>query len=155
MTESFPSKIYFSGGDLPDGEYVINADFLNQQYNDALKNFDLSEVHEEGSPLYIYFRAMWIGYAAAAAGTRNYVRNNPVSTEGSMADLSPAALKVWSRFCGIVEEHGPARLGLAAALLAVADQVAPENPCGLDCCITQCEQIRAEILGIAAELKAQ
>jgi len=90
MTESFPSKIHFSGGDLPDGEYVINADFLNQQYNNALKNFDMSEVHEEGSPLYIYFRALWIGYAAAAAGTRNYVRNNPIDPTLMTEPLSPA-----------------------------------------------------------------
>jgi len=42
----------------------------------------------------------------------------------------------------------------AAVLRAAADQVVPENPCGHDCCITQCEQIRAELLAIAAELKA-
>ena len=41
---------------------------------------------------------------------------------------------------------------IAAALQAVADQVVPENPGGYDCCITQCEQIRAELLAIAAEL---
>jgi hypothetical protein len=42
-----------------------------------------------------------------------------------MSDLSPAALAVWQQYCGIVEEHGPARLGLAAALRAAADQVVP------------------------------
>ena len=36
---------------------------------------------------------------------------------------------------------------------ALADQVVPADPCGNDCCITQCEQIRSEILAIAAELK--
>jgi hypothetical protein len=34
--------------------------------------------------------------------------------------LSPAALSVWCRFCEVVEEHGPPRLGLAAALRAAA-----------------------------------
>ena len=42
---------------------------------------------------------------------------------------------------------------LAVALRAVADQVVPPDPCGNDCCITQCEQIRAELLAIAAELE--
>lgn len=41
-----------------------------------------------------------------------------------MTDLSPAALSVWCRFCEVVEEHGPPRLGLAAALRAAADQCA-------------------------------
>ena len=40
-----------------------------------------------------------------------------------MTDLSPATLTVWDRFCGIVEDHGPPRLGLAAALRAAADQI--------------------------------
>jgi hypothetical protein len=40
-----------------------------------------------------------------------------------MADLSPAALSVWCRFCEVVEEHGPPRLGLAAALRAAAKQL--------------------------------
>ena len=42
---------------------------------------------------------------------------------------------------------------IAAALRAAADQVAPADPCGDDCCITQCEQIRAELLAIADELE--
>jgi hypothetical protein len=41
----------------------------------------------------------------------------------------------------------------AAALRAAADQVVPPDPCGNDCCITQCEEIRAELLAIAAELE--
>ncbi len=41
--------------------------------------------------------------------------------------LSPAALSVWCRFCEVVEEHGPPRLGLAAALRAAADQVVPSE----------------------------
>jgi hypothetical protein len=40
-----------------------------------------------------------------------------------------------------------------AALRAAADQVVPPDPCGNDCCITQCEQIRSELLAIAAELE--
>jgi hypothetical protein len=44
-----------------------------------------------------------------------------------VADLSPAALTVWDRFCGIVEDHGPPRLGLAAALRAAADQLDVTN----------------------------
>lgn len=44
-----------------------------------------------------------------------------------MAHISATAQIVWDRFCGIVEEHGPPRLGLAAALCAVANQVVPEQ----------------------------
>ena len=62
-----------------------------------------------------------------------------------MTELSPAAQAVNSAYMAG---------GLAAALEAAADQVVPEEPCGDDCCITQCEQIRAELLAIAAELKA-
>jgi hypothetical protein len=47
------------------------------------------------------------------------------------------------------------RIRVAAALQAAADQVVPPDPCGDDCCITQCEQIRAELLAIAAELEGQ
>ena len=43
-----------------------------------------------------------------------------------MTNLSPAALAVWAQYCGIIEEHGPARLGLAAALRAAADHCDPE-----------------------------
>lgn len=37
--------------------------------------------------------------------------------------LSPAALSTWGAFCGIVEDHGPPRLALAAALRAAADHL--------------------------------
>ena len=47
------------------------------------------------------------------------------------AVLSPAALNIWDEFCGIVEDHGPPRLALAAALRAAANQVVPE-PSDLD-----------------------
>ena len=76
--------------------------------------------------------------------------------------LSPAAQAVWSQYCGIVEEHGPARLGLAAALRAAADQVAPDD---YDCAVDdrgwvdgaedRNAEIRERILAIAAELEAQ
>jgi len=66
-----------------------------------------------------------------------------------VADLSPAAQAV-------LDAAGASEPGIyatiAAALRAAADQVAPEDPCGNDCCITQCEQIRAELLAIATEL---
>ena len=39
-----------------------------------------------------------------------------------MTDLSPEALSVWCRFCEVVEDHGPPRLGLARALRAVAER---------------------------------
>lgn len=70
--------------------------------------------------------------------------------------LSPAADAIWAAFngvaerVGVFEDYGDA---LAAAFRAVADQVVPEGPCGDDCCITQCEQIRADFLAIAAELE--
>lgn len=44
---------------------------------------------------------------------------------------------------------------IAAAFRAAADQVVPADPCGDDCCITTCENIRADLLAIAAELEAQ
>ena len=71
-----------------------------------------------------------------------------------MTNLSPAAQAVWNAAYNTPEDC-PYEHDLAAALLAAADQVVPENPCGHDCCITQCEQIRAELLAIAAELKGQ
>jgi hypothetical protein len=65
--------------------------------------------------------------------------------------LSPAALTVWDRFCGIVEDHGPPRLGLAAALRAAADQLTPYN-------ISEMEGAalaRNKLLAIATELEGQ
>jgi hypothetical protein len=70
-----------------------------------------------------------------------------------MPELSPAAQAI--EYAYFNADGFGYRAGLAAALLAAADQVVPENPCGDDCCITQCEQIRAELLAIAAELEAQ
>lgn len=43
--------------------------------------------------------------------------------------------------------------GVAAALVAAADQVVPPDPCGDDCCIDLAVGIRADLLAIAAELK--
>jgi len=64
--------------------------------------------------------------------------------------LSPAALSVWCRFCEVVEEHGPPRLGLAAALRAAADQLAYAHGswAGSSAIINE-----DELLAIAAELE--
>jgi hypothetical protein len=43
----------------------------------------------------------------------------------------------------------------AAVLRVAADQVVPPDPCGNDCCITLCEQIRSELLAIATELEGR
>ena len=69
-----------------------------------------------------------------------------------MADLSPAAQAVLDAFIRAPWDN---KLAVAATLRAAADQVVPEDPCGYDCCITQCEQIRAELLALATELEAQ
>ena len=63
--------------------------------------------------------------------------------------LSPEALSVWCRFCEVVEDHGPPRLGLASALRATADQLTPysvEDMLGAAFC-------RNKILAIANELE--
>ena len=73
-----------------------------------------------------------------------------------MADLSSAEQAVLDAYGNELLRPGPLISGrhpLAAALQAVADQVVPSNPCGNDCCITQCEEIRAQLLAIAAELE--
>ena len=71
--------------------------------------------------------------------------------------LSPAAAAVLDAFAadnyGVWLEGDPDRI--AAALEAAADQVVPPDPCGDDCCIDLCVGIRAELLAIAAELRAQ
>ena len=68
-----------------------------------------------------------------------------------MADLSPAAQAVLNGFRAVPTlMDGPS---IAGALRAAADQVVPPDPCGNDCCITQCEEIRADFLAIATELE--
>ena len=76
--------------------------------------------------------------------------------------LSPAAQAVLAAAirkeydlnpCDVSNEAARMASTIAAALQAAADQVVPEWPCGNDCCITTCEQIRAELLAIAAELE--
>ena len=67
-----------------------------------------------------------------------------------MADLSPAAQAVLDAFLKAPCDN---ELSVAAALRAAADQVVPPDPCGNDCCITQCEQIRSELLTLATELE--
>ena len=74
-----------------------------------------------------------------------------------MTDLSPAAQAIWVAYLDHSKiDETPADLpALAASIEALADQVVPADPCGNDCCITQCEQIRSEILAIAAELRGE
>jgi hypothetical protein len=70
-----------------------------------------------------------------------------------MTDLSPAAQAVLDGFRAVPTlMDGPS---IAGALRAAADQVVPPDPCGNDCCITQCEEIRADFLAIAAELEGK
>ena len=74
-----------------------------------------------------------------------------------MTDLSPAQKAVAAfnerhELCGPFDDDWVEQC-LAAALEAVADEVVPPDPCGNDCCITQCEQIRQDVLAIAAELR--
>ena len=77
-----------------------------------------------------------------------------------MTELSPAAIAVDDALAACIQLQGEiirARPLAAAALEAAADRVVPEfsgGDCSYDCCITQCEEIRAELLAIAAELKA-
>ena len=74
-----------------------------------------------------------------------------------MADLSHAALTVWDKFCGIVEDHGSPRLGLATALRAVADQVVPHEYLPYlpedDAAAEARQRTRFCLLAIAAELE--
>ena len=82
-----------------------------------------------------------------------------------MTELSPAAQAILtavtqSQYCLDPSDlpNGAARMAsiVAAALQAAADRVVPElsgGDCSYDCCITQCEEIRAELLAIAAELR--
>jgi hypothetical protein len=69
-----------------------------------------------------------------------------------MPEFSTTTQALLDTVCSNTEPDCDTQHLIAAALEAVADQVVPENPGGYDCCITQCEQIRAELLAIAAEL---
>jgi hypothetical protein len=62
-----------------------------------------------------------------------------------MTELSPASLEVWSQYCSIVEEYGPPRLALAAALRETINQC--QNGQGVI--------YSHEIFAIAAELEVQ
>lgn len=66
--------------------------------------------------------------------------------------LSDAALNVWCAFCGVVEDHGPPRLGLAAALRAAAN-LERQSPwlTSIEGCSAR--WMRDQILAIAAELE--
>jgi hypothetical protein len=71
-----------------------------------------------------------------------------------MTDLSPAAQAVLDAAISVAESPDAEAIA-AVALRAAADQVVPSDPCGNDCCITECEQIRADFLAIAAELEGK
>ena len=80
--------------------------------------------------------------------------NEPTMTNQEISPAACAVLDVldkvaWDWSC--MEQASPRDIA-AAVIRAVADQVVPPDPCGDDCCITQCEQIRAELLAIADEL---
>jgi hypothetical protein len=85
-----------------------------------------------------------------------------------MSELSPASLEIWSKYCGVVEDYGPPRLALAAALRAAADQVVPWQPEPTEesvdptvdfgyawALFSKTNDVRQELLAIAAELEAQ
>jgi hypothetical protein len=71
-----------------------------------------------------------------------------------MTSVSPAAQAVLdaAMASAIQNLHGTYERDIAAALCAAVDQVVPAWPCGNDCCVTTCEQIRADFLAIVAEL---
>ena len=76
-----------------------------------------------------------------------------------MTNLSPAAQAVLDAFTDSDTIHGLHLMTprLAAALVAVADQVVPEQGCqiyGLTERENERQQVREEILSIAAELEA-
>jgi hypothetical protein len=73
-----------------------------------------------------------------------------------MTDLSPAAQAVVNAVDHYETNHWlTPREVAAAALRAAVDQVVPGWPCGNDCCITTCEQIRTDFLAITAELEGK
>jgi hypothetical protein len=61
--------------------------------------------------------------------------------------LSPEAQAVWQGSCGVVEDHGPPRLGVAAALRAAVEQCRHADRTGFPY-ITA-----ADLLDIAHELE--
>ena len=77
-----------------------------------------------------------------------------------MTDLSPAAQAVLDAFLKTLgEEPMPGwdyGRDIAAALEAVADQVVPGDYTeAYDCCLVIMQEIRSQLLAIAAELRAQ
>jgi hypothetical protein len=70
-----------------------------------------------------------------------------------MTNLSPAAQEVFDAALFEVNAECDARWIAAAALRAAINQVVPPDPCGHDCCITVCEQIRSDFLAIVNELE--
>jgi hypothetical protein len=74
-----------------------------------------------------------------------------------MPDLSPAAQAILDAYWDDAPLESGARCGLAAALRAAADQVAPSDaiePRNYLPMAIECQRIRAELLAIADELEA-
>ena len=79
MTESFSNGYHYPGCELPDGEYTVPGHYLNELYDNAIKNFNIKATGwEEGSYPYTYTQAFWNGYGAAVAGIRDHARSKPV-----------------------------------------------------------------------------
>ena len=73
-----------------------------------------------------------------------------------MTNLSPAALAVLDAANSTFDQAGTTCQGIAAALRAAADQVAPDDavePRNYLPVALECQRIRAELLAIAAELE--
>ena len=73
-----------------------------------------------------------------------------------MAELSPAAQAVRQAANNVFDRAGTTEQGIAAALRAAADQVAPHsNSEHLNDAGTERQEVRSELLAIAAELEGQ
>ena len=70
-----------------------------------------------------------------------------------MAELSPQAQAVLDAADFTLDQAGTTRQGIAAALRAVADQVVPSDPDMPERWEVK-DEIRADLLAIAAELEA-
>lgn len=78
MVESFSNGAHYPGCDLPEGDYQLSAQYLNDLYDNAIKNFNTKATDwEEGSYPYTYTQAFWNGYGAAVAGIRDHARSRP------------------------------------------------------------------------------
>lgn len=70
---------YISTAPLEDGDYRLSAQYINELYDHAIRNFnEQSTKWQEGSFPYTYAQAFWNGYGAAIAGIRDCARQFPV-----------------------------------------------------------------------------